>query len=66
MIGFSTLLFIIGLIVAGYGVSLLNKDTTQKNKAKFYILIGLITALCPFIFALFYVLLRYNFSRNSH
>jgi hypothetical protein len=34
-IGFSTLLFIIGLIVASYGVSLLNKDTTQKNKTKF-------------------------------
>ena len=55
MIGFSTILFIIGLLVAGYGISLLNKDTTQK-KAKFYVIIGLITALSPFIFVLFYVL----------
>jgi len=56
MIGFSTLLFIIGLLVAGYGVLLLNKDGTQKNKAKIYISSGLITALCPFIFVLFSVL----------
>ena len=54
MIGFSTLLFIIGLLVAGYGISLLNKDATQK-KAKFYVIIGIITALSPFIFVLFYI-----------
>ena len=57
MIGFSTILFIIGLLVAGYGVSLLNKDTIQKKKAKFYIIIGLITALSPFLFVLLYILI---------
>ena len=56
MIGVSTILFIIGLLVVSYGISQLYKDKTQKKKAQFYILIGLITALSPFIFILFYVL----------
>ena len=56
MIGFSTILFIIGLLVAGYGISQLNKEATQK-KAKFYVIIGITTALSPFIFVILYNLI---------
>lgn len=59
MIGFSSILFIIGFIIIGFGFLLLykNKDKREKRKAKFYILIGLITALSPFLLIVIYNLI---------